>query len=81
MRGEAEVVATTLFFIGDLCCCCAMRSTAVERFRFSYKLGDQLTHLDVKKTTEVQYQCAGMLLMMQAKHVHVYSFIYYSSTQ
>lgn len=58
-----------------------MRSTAVERFRFPYKLGDQLEHLDVKKTTEVQYQRAGMLLMMQAEHVHVYSFIYYSSTQ
>lgn len=75
------MVAPTLFFIGDLCCCCAMRSTAVERFRFSYKLGDQLKHLDVKKTTEVQYQRAGMLLMMQAEHVHVYSFIYYSSAQ
>lgn len=58
-----------------------MRSTAVERFRLSYKLGDQLKHLDVKKTTEVQYQRAGMLLMMQAEHVHVHSFIYYSSTQ
>lgn len=75
------MVATTLFFIGDLGCCCAMRSTAVERFRFSYKLGDQLKHSAVKKTTEVQYQRTGMLLMMQAKHVHVYSFIYYSSTQ